>query len=196
MGSSKFNWKVGCLVAAGVIILLVVIMASTVISNYNKAISLQQGVEKAWAEVDNALKRRYDLIPNLVETVKGYAKHESGVFTDIAEARKAYFSADGAKAKAEASGRMEGALSRLLLLREQYPDLKANQNFLQLQSSLEGTENRISVARTRYNEAVQLLNGYVKSFFGRFFAAFAGVTEASYFEVPEVEKENPKVKFE
>ncbi len=192
----RFNWKLGCLIALGVVVLVAGLTASFVISNYNRAITLEQEVEKGWSEVENALKRRYDLIPNLVETVKGYATHEKGIFTDIANARKADFGAKTTKEKAETSSRLEGALSRLLMLRENYPQLKANQNFLQLQTTLEGTENRIAVARTRYNEAVKGLNSYVKSFFGRFFATLTGVEEAAYFDIPEGEKEVPKVSFE
>ena len=145
--------------------------------------------------MENQLKRRYDLIPNLVETVKGYAKHEKELFENIAEARTKYFQSNSVKGQIDASNRLEGALSRLLLLRETYPDLKANQSFLKLQDSLEGTENRIAVERKRYNEAVQLLNTYIRTLFGRFFASFAGVSSAEYYDIPEAEKETPKVKF-
>ena len=187
--SSGRGWKIGCLAVLGVFILLAVGMGMTFVNLYNKSVTFDEGVKEKWSEVENQLKRRYDLIPNLVETVKGYAKHEKEVFTHIADARKAYFSAKGVKQKAAASGGLEKALSRLLLLREQYPNLKANQNFLKLQDSLEGTENRITVARTRYNEAVKQLNAVVRSFFGRFFAAFTGVAEAEYFEIPDEKKE-------
>jgi LemA protein len=156
---------------------------------------MDENVKSAWAQVENQLKRRYDLIPNLVETVKGYASHEKEIFENLANARTKYFQAGTTNDKIEASQGLERALSRLLLLRENYPQLKANQNFLKLQDSLEGTENRISVERKRYNEAVQMLNTFTRTFFGRFFASFAGVSSAEYYEVPEGEQAVPQVKF-
>jgi LemA protein len=162
---------------------------------YDNVIAMDENVKGKWAQVENQLKRRYDLIPNLVETVKGYASHEKELFENIAEARTKYFQAGSVKGKVAAANQLEGFLSRLLVLRETYPDLKANQSFLKLQDSLEGTENRIAVERKRYNDAVQILNTYVRTFFGRFFATFAGVSNAEYYEIPEAEKEAPKVKF-
>ncbi|MBI4697591.1 MAG: LemA family protein [Nitrospirae bacterium] len=141
------------------------------------------------------LKRRYDLIPNLVETVKGYASHERELFEHIADARTKYFQANSVKDKIQASNQLEGVLSRLLVLQEQYPQLKANESFLKLQDSLEGTENRISVERKRYNESVQALNTYRRTVFGRLFSALANVSASEYYEIPEAEKEAPKVKF-
>ncbi len=146
-------------------------------------------------QVENQLKRRYDLIPNLVETVKGYAKHEKELFENIAQARTQYFQAKDVKGKVDASNRLEGALSRLLLLKETYPVLKANESFLKLQDSLEGTENRIAVERKRYNDSVQLLNTYIRTFMGRFYSAFANVSKAEYYEIPDAEKAAPKVTF-
>jgi LemA protein len=119
---------------------------------------MDENVKTAWAQVDNQLKRRYDLIPNLVETVKGYAAHERGLFEHIADARTKYFQAPDVKGKIEASGQLEQALSRLLVLRESYPQLKANETFLKMMDSLEGTENRLSVERKRYNDAVRTLH--------------------------------------
>jgi LemA protein len=145
--------------------------------------------------VENQLKRRYDLIPNLVETVKGYASHEKEIFENIAQARTQYFQAKDVKSKINASNQLEGVLSRLLLLQERYPVLKANESFLKLQDSLEGTENRIAVERKRYNDAVQILNTYIRTFLGRFYATIAGVSNATYYQVPETEKAVPKVKF-
>jgi LemA protein len=156
---------------------------------------MDENVKGKWAQVENQLKRRYDLIPNLVETVKGYAAHEKEIFENIAEARTKYFQAGSVKEKIEASQGLERVLSRLLLLQERYPQLRANENFLKLQDSLEGTENRIAVERKRYNEAVQTLNTYIRTFFGRFFAAIAGVTAAEYYEIPEGEEAVPEVKF-
>ena len=183
------------LIILGVILLVGFIGFRWVISGYNRVIVMDENVKGKWAQVENQLKRRYDLIPNLVETVKGYAKHEKELFENIAEARTKYFQAKDVKGKIEGANRLEGVLSRLLLLREAYPDLKANQSFLKLQDSLEGTENRIAVERKRYNEAVQFLNTYIRTFFGRFFAVMAGISNAEYYEIPEAEKETPKVKF-
>ena len=165
------------------------------ISGYNNVITMDENVKGKWAQVENQLKRRYDLIPNLVETVKGYAKHEKEIFENIAQARTQYFQAKDTKSQVQSSNLLEGALSRLLLLQERYPDLKANQSFLRLQDSLEGTENRIAVERKRYNDAVQTLNTYIRTFFGRFYALLAGVSRADYFEIAEGEKAVPKVKF-
>ncbi len=184
------------LIILGVVLLLALLVGGKLISGYNTVIAMDENVKGKWAQVENQLKRRYDLIPNLVETVKGYAKHEKELFENIAEARTKYFQANSVKAKVAGANRLEGVLSRLLLLQERYPDLKANQSFLKLQDSLEGTENRIAVERKRYNDAVQTLNTYIRTFFGRFFAAFASVSKAEYYEIPEGEKAAPKVKFE
>jgi LemA protein len=166
------------------------------VGQYNRVIAMDEQVKSQWAQVENQLKRRYDLIPNLVETVKGYAKHEKETFENIANARTRYFQAQTVKDKIQASQQLEGALSRLLLLQESFPQLKANESFLKLQDSLEGTENRIAVERKRYNDDVRALNTYRRSFMGRFIAAFAGINEAQYYEVPQAEKEAPKVKFQ
>ncbi|NOX54530.1 MAG: LemA family protein [Planctomycetes bacterium] len=162
---------------------------------YNKAIRLDEAVQERWGQVETVLVRRFDLIPNLVETVKGYATHEKELFEHIADTRTKYFQADSIAGKAKAAGQLQGVLSRLLLLREQYPELKANQNFLKLQDQLEGTENRIAVERKRYNEAVRGVNTYARSFFGRSFCSMAGVEKAEYFEATEQQKATPKVKF-
>ena len=166
------------------------------IGGYNNAVNLEQGAEKAWADIDAALQRRLDLVPNLVSTVKGYAEHEKELFENIAKSREKYFQAGSRAGKIEASNQIGGFLSRLLMLQEQYPDLKANENFRDLQAQLEGTENRISVARTRYNAAAELLNAYTKQFFGSFFCKKAGVEPVDYFEATEQAKtEVPKVEF-
>jgi len=166
------------------------------IAGYNKAVNLEQGAEKAWSDIDAALQRRLDLIPNLVNIVKGYAEHEKELFENIAKSREAYFSAGNRAGKIEASNQLTGFLSRLLVLQERYPELKANQNFLDLQVALEGTENRINVARTRYNEAAKQLNTFARQFFGSFFCKKAGVEKVEYFEATEQAKtEVPKVEF-
>ena len=183
------------LVVVGVLLVLVILLAGKLIAGYNQVIKLDENIKGKWAQVENQLKRRYDLIPNLVETVKGYAKHEKELFENIAQARTQYFQAKDVKSQIEGANRLEGALSRLLLLKEQYPQLKANESFLRLQDSLEGTENRIAVERKRYNDAVQLLNTHIRTFFGRFYAILAGVSQAEYYEIPEAQKEAPKVNF-
>ncbi len=183
------------LIVVGIILLIGFGTFRWLVSGYNNVIAMDENVKGSWAQVENQLKRRYDLIPNLVETVKGYAKHEQELFKHIADARTKYFQSGTVKDKIEAANGLERVLSRLLLLREAYPQLKANENFLKLQDSLEGTENRIAVERKRYNDAVQILNTYIRTFFGRFFATFAGVSSGEYYEIPEAEKEVPTVKF-
>ena len=183
------------LIILGVTLLGLILLGGKLIGGYNQVITMQENVKGKWAQVENQLKRRYDLIPNLVETVKGYAKHEKEIFENIAQARTQYFQAQDFKGKIQGANRLESSLSRLLLLQERYPDLKANQSFLRLQDSLEGTENRIAVERKRYNDAVQILNTYIRTFFGRFYALLAGVEPADYYEIPESEKQAPKVKF-
>ena len=183
------------LIILGIIVVIAVIFVGRIIAGYNQVIAMDENVKGRWAQVENQLKRRYDLIPNLVETVKGYATHEKELFQNIADARTKYFQAKGVKDKIESSNQLETTLSRLLVLREQYPQLKANESFLKLQDSLEGTENRIAVERKRYNEAVQMLNTYIRTIFGRFFAMLAGVSQATYYEVPQAEQAAPKVKF-
>jgi LemA protein len=183
------------LIIVGVVVLLGFMLIGNIVSGYNRVITMDENVKGKWAQVENQLKRRYDLIPNLVETVKGYAKHEKEIFENIAQARTQYFQAKDVKGKINASNQLEGVLSRLLLLQERYPVLKANESFLKLQDSLEGTENRIAVERKRYNDAVQILNTYIRTFLGRFYATIAGVSSATYYQVPETEKAVPKVKF-
>ncbi|MCF7954563.1 MAG: LemA family protein [Phycisphaerae bacterium] len=166
------------------------------ISGYNRAVGLEEGSKTAWSNVDTTLQRRLDLIPNLIETVKGYASHEKELFTSLAASREKYFQADTKAGKIQASNELSGLLSRLIVLREAYPELKANQNFLALQDQLEGTENRIAVARTRYNDAAKQLNAYTREFFGSFFCNKAGVEKTEYFEASEKAKtEVPQVKF-
>lgn len=169
------------------------------IGGYNRAVGLEEGAKTAWGNVDAVLQRRLDLIPNLVSTVQGYATHEKELFENIAKSREKYFQAGTAGDRAgqiAATNQMSGFLSRMLLLVENYPDLKASENFRDLQVALEGTENRISVARTRYNEAARKLNSYTREFFGAFFCGKAGVKAVEYFEATEQAKtEVPKVEF-
>ncbi len=189
------TWVV--LVAILIVILLVGLgVFRWYVSSYNKAVNLEQGAEKGWADIDAALQRRLDLVPNLVTTVQGYAEHEKELFENIAKSREKYFQAGNRAGKIEASNQLSGFLSRLLMLQENYPQLKASENFRDLQTQLEGTENRIAVARTRYNDAAKLLNSYTREFFGSFFCKKAGVEKVDYFEATEQAKtEVPKVEF-
>lgn len=164
-------------------------------NGYDKAVRLDEGVKSAWAQVENQMQRRFELLPNLVETVKGIAGQEKDIFLGIAETRKSYFSAKSVGAKAKAAGSFESALSRLLVLRETYPELKSNQSFLKLQDTLEGTENRLGVERKRYNDSVRVLNTFTRKLLGRLYASLAGVEKAEYFEVSEEAKTAPKVSF-
>ena len=183
------------LIILAVVVLIAIGVFTWGMGQYNQVVSMDEQVKSQWAQVENQLKRRYDLIPNLVETVKGYAKHEKELFENIANARTKYFQAATVKDKIQSSQQLEGVLSRLLMLQESFPQLKANESFLKLQDSLEGTENRIAVERKRYNDDVRALNTYRRTIFGRFFASLADVSEAQYYEIPQAEKEAPKVKF-
>ncbi len=183
------------LIVLGGILVTVLMAGGCVYSGYNKAITYDEDVKSRWAQVENQLQRRFELIPNLVETVKGVAGQEEKIFLGVAEARKSYFQADSIGEKARAAGGMESALSRLLVLRETYPQLKSDASFLKLQDQLEGTENRLSVERKRYNDAVKLLNTFTRKLLGRVYASLAGVEKAEYFEIGEEARSTPKVKF-
>ena len=182
---------VGILVVGGALLFIVLVL----VTMYNTLVAMRNQVKNAWSQIDVQLKRRYDLIPNLVETVKGYASHEKEIFEHLADARTKYFQAPDVKGKLEATGDFERTLSRLLVLQETYPQLKANETFHKMMDSLEGTENRIAVERKRYNDAVRALNTHIRTVFGSFFAKLAGVKQAEYYQVPEAEKAAPKVKF-
>ena len=166
------------------------------VSTKNTLVSKNEAVKSAWSQVDVVLQRRADLIPNLVETVKGYAKQEQTVFGDIAKARSALLSAGTPQQKIAANGQLDGALGRLLLVVENYPQLKSNENFLRLQDELAGTENRISVERKRYNDTLQDYNTYVQQFPNNIFAGWAGFkVNNAYFAASEGSREAPKVNF-
>ena len=162
---------------------------------YNKAIRMDEEVKGAWAQVENQLQRRYEMIPNLVETVKGFAQQEKDIFLGIAKSREAYVGAKTVADKAQAANVLESALSRLLVIREAYPELKSNESFLKLQDSLEGTENRLAVERQRYNDRVKDLNTFARSLLGRLYTSLARVEKAEYFEIGEAAKTAPKVDF-
>jgi len=167
-----------------------------VYSAYKTAIALDEDVNAKWADIEADLQRRYDLIPNLLATVKGYAAHEKGILENIAEARTKYFAASGRQGKQEASAGLERALSRLLVLQEKYPDLKADRQFENLMVNLEGTENRIAEKRRRYNDAVRELNKHIRGPIGSIAAGWADVQRAEFYQMEEAAKDAPKVSFE
>jgi len=179
-----------------IIVFLIVVGISWYISGLNRVVRMDEEVNEAWAQIDTQLKRRSELIPDLVNTVKGYAKHERGIFNHIADARSALVGAKTVAEKIKAAGELDGALARLLAIVERYPDLKANQTFIRLMDELAGTANRIAVARVRYNRAVRAFNAHIREVFGRFFAKRRGLAEPrTYFEVEEGEAEIPPVEF-
>jgi LemA protein len=172
------------------------IIASTVTGcGYNSMVTMQESIDAAWAQVENQLQRRNDLIPNLVETTKGYATHEQQIFTTVAEARSRLIAAGSRDAKIDAANELGSALSRLLVIAERYPDLKANQQFARLSDELAGTENRIATERRRYNEAVRAYNTYIKTIPAAFTARMFGFKEEKYFEAPKEAQQVPKVQF-
>jgi len=188
--------KNGILIGLGVVVVLVVVVALWFVDINNRLVALRESVDAAWGQVETVLQRRYDLIPNLVSTVKGYAKHEKGLLEEVTRLRSQWGSARTVDDKVKAAGQLEGTLSRLLLVAEQYPDLKASQGFRDLQFELAGTENRISVERQRYNEAVRAYNTAIRQFPGSVVAGFRGMTaDKSYFEAAAPAKEAPKVDF-
>ena len=182
-------------IALGAVIFFIAIVIGYAVSGYNRALTYDEEANGRWAEVENQLKRRYDLIPNLVQTVKGVAAHEKEIFTALAEARKGYAGAKTTNEKAQAASRYEGAIGRLLVIVEKYPTLRSNESFNKLMDELAGTENRVAVARRRYNEGVKQLNLATRRFPSSVFASMAGVEKREFFEVKEAEKEAPKVDF-
>jgi LemA protein len=173
-----------------------VIVGVMYVDRKNQMVTKNETVKSTWAEVDVVLQRRADLIPNLVATVQGYAAQEQTVFHDIAAARSALIGAGSPQAKIAANGQLDSALSRLLVVVENYPVLKSNENFLKLQDELAGTENRIAVERKRYNDAIQDYNTYIGQFPNSVFAGWAGFKRNdAYFNAPEAAREAPKVTF-
>jgi len=167
-----------------------------VIGGYNRLVSLDENVSTTWAQVENVLQRRYDLIPNLVNTVKGYASHEKELLEEITRLRSRWSEAASASEKLTAADALEGALARLMVVVENYPDLKASRNFLALQDELAGTENRIAVERRRYNEAVRAYNTAVRRFPLNLLAGMLGFDRSKpYFKAAEAAKAAPRVEF-
>jgi LemA protein len=175
--------------------LLVVILIFAVVGIYNRLVTLRNRVDNAWSQIDVQLKRRYDLIPNLVETVKGYAAHERETFEAVIQARSAAMSAQGPAAQGQAENVLTGALKSLFALAEAYPDLKANQNFLMLQEELSGTESKIAYARQFYNDSVMTFNTSQQTFPSTVVASVFGFKPREYFEIEEEAKEPVKVQF-
>jgi LemA protein len=191
------NTKAIVVVVVIVLLLLIPIgIFSAYVSARNQMVKLDETVKSNWAQVDVVLQRRADLIPNLVETVKGFAAHEETVYGDIAKARSALMNAKTPTDKIAANGQLDSALSRLLVIVENYPQLKSNENFLRLQDELAGTENRIAVERKRYNDSIQAYNTYIRTFPNSVFAGWAGFQiNNAYFQASEASREAPKVQF-
>jgi len=184
------------LIVVGLIVLVGIIMAGSLFGTHNELVQEREAIKGAWAQVDVVLQRRADLIPNLVETVKGYAKHEETAIDSVTAARAALGGAQTPKDKIAANGQLDSALSRLLVVVENYPNLKANENFMRLQDELSGTENRIAVERRKYNETVQKYNTDIELFPKNIAASIWGFKrEDAYFKADDAAKQAPKVKF-
>jgi len=195
MEEKKMSAGKKIIIVVAVIAVLGISLYSLFAGNYNKFVRMDVAIKAAWAQVENQLQRRYDLIPNLVETVKGYAKQEREVLVEVTNARSRVGGAGTVPDKIAANNELTGALSRLMVVVERYPDLKSNQNFLQLQDELAGTENRIAVERMRYNDAVKIYNQAIRTFPANFVAGMFGFKEAAFFEVPKEAQAVPQVKF-
>lgn len=183
------------LIIVGVIVLALAVPFLYLKGTYNSLVRMDEGVKGAWAQVENQLQRRYDLIPNYVETVKGYAKHEQEVFIRVTEARSKAAGAATMEDKIGANNALSSALARLLVVVERYPELKANTNFIRLQDELAGTENRIAVERRRFNETVKAYNTRIRSFPTNVIAGMFGFEKAAFFEVPKDRQQVPQVAF-
>ena len=202
----KKNVVIGCGVVLGIVIVIGLIMVFSGIGIYNEMVRLDEGVKEKWSQVENVYQRRLDLIPNLVETVKGYAAHERETFQAVTEARSKVGGVMNVPGQAlanpemfqkfqQAQASLSSALQRLMVVVERYPDLKANENFLGLQSQLEGTENRIAVERKRFNEAAREYNTYIRKFPKVILANMFGFDQKPYFKAEEGADVAPKVKF-
>ena len=186
----------GVLGFVGILILGGLMAGCSYVSSKNQMVAKDQNVKSMWSEVDVQLERRADLIPNLVETVKGFTKEESTVFGDIANARAGMLNAQGPAAKIAANGQLDGAIGRLLLLTENYPQLRSSDQFIRLQDELSGTENRIGVARKRYNDAIQDYNTFILQFPNSIWAGMAGFKQNdAYFKASPAAQQVPGVKF-
>jgi len=176
----------------GIIVVLILVVA---ISYYNRFVVLSNRIDNSLSQINVQLKRRADLIPNLIETVKGYAKHEKGIMKEVTDARKALVSAKDLVGKVKANGVLENALGRLFAIAENYPDLKANTNFIELQRELSSTEDRVAYARQNYNDSILTYNNLVQKIPGSIFAGIYGRKAKEYLQIAEAEKVAPKVEF-
>jgi LemA protein len=184
------------LIVLAVLLIIALLVGGSFIGRRNQMAVKREAVNAAWAQVDVVLQRRADLIPNLVETVKGFAQHETEVFDEIAKARASYLNATTPADKIAANSRLDASLAKVLVLTENYPQLKSNENFLRLQDELAGTENRIAVERRRYNETLQDYNTYISLFPNSFIAGMSGFTRNdAYFKTEEGARQAPKVNF-
>ena len=177
-------------------ILILALAAGCGPCGYNRIVTEEQQVESAWSQVENQLQRRADLIPNLVEVVKGYAKHEKSVFDDIANARAAMLGASSRAEKIQTANQFEGAISKIMSIAEAYPNIKADGNFQRLMDELAGTENRLAVERKRYNDAVQQYNSDIRGIPGAWWAKIGGFGSKEYFKAESGAKAVPKVSFQ
>lgn len=188
--------KMSILVIIGIIlVIIVVLLVAFAVAMYNSLVNLRNRVKNAWSQIDVQLNRRADLIPNLVETVKGYAKHEKTVFEDVTKARASVMSAQTVKESAEANNMLTDTLKSLFAVAENYPELKANQNFLELQGQLEETENKIAYSRQFYNDTVLMYNNKIQMFPSNIIANQFNFQEAEFFEIEESARSVPKVEF-
>ncbi len=180
----------------GVFVVILLLVFGSYIGAKNQMVKKDEAVKEAWADIDSDLQRRADLIPNLVATVKGFATHEETVFGDIANARAGLLNARDPQSKADADAKLQSAFGRLLAISENYPNLKSDQNFLALQDQIEGAENRINVARVRYNRAINDYNTFIRQFPNSIWAGFAGFQPSNaYFQASEGSRAAPVVKF-
>jgi LemA protein len=185
----------GIVAVVAAVVIFGIIVGGWYLGTRNRLVTLDEGINAAWSEIDNQLQRRSDLIPNLVATVKGFAKQELQVFTEIAEARAKLGGARTVGEKAQGYNQLESALGRLLVVVEAYPELKSSENFIRLQDELAGTENRIAVARKRYNDSVRELNTKIRRFPASVVAKRMGFEPREYFQIEEKAREVPKVDF-
>lgn len=198
-GDSKQNGSVREMKKGAVVLIviavLIVILAASVIGRYNQLVELEETVDARWAQVENQLQRRADLIPNLVNTVRGYASHEEQIFADVADARSRLLGATTPEAQMQANSGLDSALGRLLAISEAYPELKADTSFIRLQDELAGTENRIATERMRFNESVQSWNTTIRRFPMNILASLFGRETKAFFEVAPGAQQVPQVEF-
>ncbi len=187
--------RIGCLIGIGIVILLILVIGGAVWGSYNSLVTKSQAIEAQWAQVETQYQRRFDLIPNLVESVRGYMVQEKTIFTQIAEARSRYSGAATVDEKAAAGSEVESALGRLLLIMENYPQLRSVQPVTQMMDELAGTENRINVERTRYNDRVRDYNTMIKKFPTNLLASLFNFNEKKYFQAESTANQVPKVDF-